>query len=241
MKDFIEVNNKRYHYLLIQKEIRFKGKAYISVREVRQGTAVEAADAGAAHLLRNGAKEIYFTCRDSAVTLPDILTTPGGRTFRHIYDMDWLEKDLSAFTPAETSLTLQPIDKKNAAGFQHIYNECFFGVPNGATYTRADVRDLLKPEREGAAGLLMADGEPIGIYELTFGETPEIDAVGVTAGKRGTGYGKQALALLLRKLRDRGSRSVRLLVCTANDNAYGLYIKNGFEKRSTQSRWYRMD
>lgn len=240
MKDFIEVNNKRVHYLLIQKEIRFKGKAYISVREVRNGSAQEAADAGAAHLLRNGAKEIYFTCRDNAVTLPEQFTTPGGRTFRSVYDMDWLEKDLANFKPEGTGLELQPIDKRNCGEFRRIYNECFFGVPNGATYTQTDVLELLKPEREGAAGLLLADGEAIGIYELTFGDTPEIDAVGVTAAKRGAGYGRKALSLLQGELQGRGARSVRLLVCTANENAYGLYIQNGFEKKSTQSHWYRM-
>ena len=241
MKDFIEVNNKRVHYMLVQKDIRFKGKAYISVRKVRGGSAAEAADTGAAHLQKNGAREIYFTCRDSAVTLPDVVTTPGGRTFRHVYDMDWLGKDVADFKVEETGLSLWPVDEKNHGQFQRIYNDCFYGVPNGATYTRTDVRKLMAPEREGAAGLLLADGEAIGIYELTFGETSEIDAVGITAAKRGAGYGRQALALLLGELRSRGAHSVRLLVCTANETAYGLYIKNGFEKKSTQSRWYRMD
>lgn len=241
MKDFIETDNRRYHCTLVQKEIRFKGKAYIILRELRAGSAPEAADTGAAHLRRNGAREIFFTCRDNAVTLQDAITTPGGRTFRHVYDMDWLEKDLADLAPPETGLSLQLLGKRNSADFLRIYNECFFGVPNGATYTHADVRKLLAPDDGHEAGLVLETGQPVGTWELSFGEAPEIQGLGITDTKRGLGYGRQGLGLLLGVLRRRGCRRAGLLVCTANEAAYGLYLKCGFEKKYTQSRWYRMD
>jgi ribosomal protein S18 acetylase RimI-like enzyme len=239
MKDSIEVKTKRYRYVLVQKEIRFKGVAYILVREARENSVTGAADAAAAHLEKNGAREITLTCSDQDVALPDIVTTPGGRTFRYVYDMDWLEKDLAGFNPVETPLCLQPITARNRSAFQRIYNECFFSVPNGATYTRSDVTKLLLNPAD--AGMVMRGGEAIGIYEMSSAKDAYIiDALGIAAPYRGTGYGRQVLHLLLAEIRKRGGRQAGLFVCTANETAYGLYLKAGFKKRYTRSRWYRM-
>ncbi len=241
MKDFIEIDNRRYRCTWVQKEIRFKGKAYAIARELRGASAPEAADAGSAHLLRNGAREIFFSCKDAdAAPLPDVFDTPAGRTFRHVYDMDWLEKDLTGLAPPKTALSLALLEKRNRAAFRRIYNECFFSIP-ASTYTRTDIQTLLVPDASREAGLVLEAGQPIGTYELSFDETPEIQGLGITSAKREMGYGRQALGLIADALRRRGFSRAGLLVCTANKTAYGLYLKEGFEKQRTQSRWYLMD
>jgi GNAT superfamily N-acetyltransferase len=71
-------------------------------------------------------------------------------------------------------------------------------------------------ENIGQISALQEDG---GVY---------IRAVGIIEEKRGRGYGRQLLAMLLRKLLDEGHIRFSLDVETANENALSLYTSCGF-------------
>ena len=55
------------------------------------------------------------------------------------------------------------------------------------------------------------------------------------------GLGREALETVLELLKEERCPQVRLLVSTANPQAYRLYRQMGFQKLKTYSAWYEVE
>lgn len=241
MEELLEMQNGTCRCTVILKEIPVKGKAYILLREWSPDSFPDMLDTAAARLMESGAREIY--CAGPGLTAGEMIRTKKW-TFRYHSDMDELEKGITApgFAVDYGELTFRELSSPNRSAFLRIYNECFFRVPNSATYTDADMDRIMGDPAHSEARVVFWGNEAVGIYELSF-ETaiPEIASLGVIAERRKTGIGKNTLRFIQESLGRAGYRRVSLKVSTANPDAYRLYRQIGFIRVSTLSHWYRAE
>lgn len=241
MEDMLDIRYKGCVCTVIQKEIAYKGKAYFILKEVRPESCREMIEYAAEHLTAMGAEKIYFTCSDKRAVFSEEILRTENLEFRYDGDMDYLEKEISPKDGLCESedLLFEGLSRANGRQFLCTYNDCFFEVPNSATYTDSDLDRLIEDPIHSWAGVIMQGDQVIGIYEISFeNEIPEIASIGLIKDKRGRRLGWKALHTLIGFLSDSGYRRVGLKVSTRNPNAYRLYLQTGFCKIKTLSRWY---
>lgn len=105
-------------------------------------------------------------------------------------------------------------------------------VHSGATGFRPDLWTLYSTSDSDVAVLLVNDGER--------GDSMRIVYIGVVSSWRGKRLGTRILSQRLCELRDRGVRSVELVVDVANDSARRVYERLGFApvaRRCVFARW----
>lgn len=241
VQDFTEITNEKYRYTVIQKEIPSKGKGYILVKRVQSGDFPAVVEGAAKQLALAGAKTIYCTCSDQNLRLPEAGFEAGDFSFRYDSNMDVLEKELPPFRERRdpAGFCVSKLSRDNQEAFLRVYNDCFFEVPNSETYTQADIRRIAGDPVHFYAAVVEQDGEAVGICELSFESLiPEIASIGIIEAKRGRGLGYGTLTYALNYLAHAGYRRASLRVSTQNPKAYALYLRNGFEKTKTLSRFY---
>lgn len=117
----------------------------------------------------------------------------------------------------------------------HLYNEAFHPHPWYQPFENAgDVADHL-----GASGFIMKgkDGGFAGIIPTKTSIV--IEPFGVAPEAQGKGVGKRFLHDLLTWLADNGYKTAKLTIWKANQPAWNLYTKAGFEPVSTNQFWKR--
>lgn len=223
----------QYSWQAIDAEIPAKGKGYLIVKEQAPDRAAGALREGAAALLDAGAVEVYVT------GLQDALVKAGPLPLEEAYEMVWMERSLAALDRPGGRLTLQPMEQQEGGKFLALYNECFFDVPNSATYTK---NDLTRMEQERCeAGFALLDGVPVGIYECRpDADMTELHSLGLVKRHRGQGLGRELTLGLMEMLRAKGETRCKLLTSTANEPACGLYRALGFTRTGVESKWYRL-
>lgn len=223
---------------IITKEIPAKGKGYMRILRCWPDQVDGLIRQGARSLLQQGATEIYAASLDPAAPLAEGSGDGYRLEFRH--DMLRLERLLDRTCPVpEGKLTLEPLSREKVGQWLTLYNECFFDVPNSATYGR---NDLERVQEEGSrCGLALLDGVPVGVYELDFqGADPEIAGIGLCKDFRGKGLGRELLRSVTALLAAEGFERTWLKVSTANIQAYPLYQSDGFVQTRLISHWYQV-
>ncbi|OUO40375.1 GNAT family N-acetyltransferase [Flavonifractor sp. An306] len=224
-------------YQLYPSEIGAKGKAYLALRRCRAEDVDETLQRGREELLGQGATEIYVTSSDPAAPLEEGVR--GGCRLVHVRDMLWMERELQELPAEAQGVTLVPLERSRGGAWLTLHNECFFDMPNSATYGPLDLERALS--QECRCGFVHWRDIPVGVYELALSQDlPEVEGIALCKDFRGKGLGRSLLAALLSQLRDAGYRRCRLLVATDNQNAFGLYRSMGFKAAGVQSQWFQM-
>ena len=127
------------------------------------------------------------------------------------------------------------------AAWLDVHNEAFAGHPEVGGMTVAELEMRLEQEWFDEQGLLMAwrDDELTGSCwtKLHPDGVGEIYLIGVRAGERGRGLGRQLVLAGLQYLADRrGATDGMLYVDTANTAALSLYVRLGFSAKTTIHR-----
>ena len=142
---------------IITREIPAKGKGYMKIRRCWPDQVDSLIRQGSRSLLLQGATEIYAASMDPAAPLAEGSGEGYRLEFRH--DMLRLGRPLDRTCPLpEGKLTLEPLSREKVGQWLTLYNECFFDVPNSATFGR---NDLERAQAEGSrCGLALLDGVP---------------------------------------------------------------------------------
>ena len=223
---------------IITRETPAKGKGYMKIRRRWPDQVDSLIRQGSRSLLLQGATEIYAASMDPAAPLAEGSGEGYRLEFRH--DMLRLERPLDRTCPLpEGKLTLEPLSREKVGQWLTLYNECFFDVPNSATFGR---NDLERAQAEGSrCGLALLDGVPVGVYLLGFQEDdPEIEGIGLCKDFRGRGLGRELLYSVMALLAQEGFDRAWLSVSTANTQAYPLYQSAGFVQTRLISHWYQV-
>ena len=223
----------RFNWQAIDAEIPAKGKGYLILKETEREKLFPALREGAEALLSSGATEIYVT--GQAIAPMD----EEGLHLSEVHQMLWMERSLEDAPASTGRIVLRPMEQGEGGKFLALYNECFFDVPNSATYTR---NDLERMEREHCQmGFALSDGVIVGIYELRPDQDmPEICSLGLAKVRRGVGLGRELLLALMEKLKKQEERRCKLMVSSANIPARCLYERVGFRQSKVISHWYRL-
>lgn len=224
-------------YEVFAEEIPAKGKGYLALRRCKSEEVSELLSRGREELLSLGAAELFVTS-----TAPEAPLREGGWdgfSLIHIRDMLWMERDLDAI-PVETGgVVLTPLTRERGGAWLALHNECFFDMPNSATYGSKDLERALSSEY--CCGFVQWRNIPVGVYGLDMSQTPPIiDGIALHKDFRGKGLGRKLLAAVLCRLSDKGCQRCRLLVATDNDSAFALYRLMGFKAAGVQSQWFQM-
>jgi ribosomal protein S18 acetylase RimI-like enzyme len=244
MEDIIDINNKGCSYTVVQKEVPNKRKGYIILKKVNEYCYQDIVEVAANQLIAIGAEKIYLTCTDKNAAIFEEVIQTKNYAFQYDSDMDCLEREILSTDSfdGDEDLLFTKLSLENQKDFLCTYNECFFDVPNSATYTDADINRLINDSTNFQAGLIIQNKKVIGIYEISMEtETPEIASIGIIQEKRGQRLGWKALNFLLKFLSQTECKRVSLKVSTKNPNAYTLYLKMGFSKMDTLSKWYLLN
>ncbi|SMC72555.1 GNAT family N-acetyltransferase [Papillibacter cinnamivorans] len=240
MEDVTEVREEALHYFVIRKEIPFKGKAYILVRRCRADVLPSLLRELTGDLLRLGAKQVFCSVTDPSLVLSEESFFAGEYLFRFDGTVDCLERGTTAegFESPDPGFRAEPLTRENAPVFLTMYNECFFSVPNSATYGEEDIRRML--ENRVFEGILFTfRGATAGLLELSYQDlVPELASVAVSERFRGRGLGRDIVLYGLEHLRQRGHFLAFLRVSSRNTAAYHLYLSLGFRQTDVASRWY---
>lgn len=223
-------------YRVITQEIDAKDKGYLLIRRCPPEALWETVRRGVAQLLEAGASLLFAASLD-----PDAPLTGGthqGLRLIFAHEMVRMERPTDSMKPAGT-IALEPLTRQKGGQWLTLHNECFFDVPNSATFGPDDLERALGPEF--CCGFVLRNGIPVGIYELNCAEdTPEIEGIGLVKDIRGQGLGTELLRACLTLLAEKGAACCCLRVSTANTAACGLYRREGFRQTAVLSRWYQI-
>lgn len=239
MNDFIELNEDNKKYLIVLKELKPKDKGYIIIKKCTKLNYIDIIDETTNILKSHNAKDIYMTLPSDIVSGDEINT----KKYTYNYDSKMISMiyniDDNLCTKDLDNLKFVPLSIINSASFIKIYNECFFDVPNSATYTDEDIYRLLE-DNKCKGSLIQYNGEYVGICEIDYkNDIPEIASIGILNNFRNNGLGHKSLGYIMNKLYKTNFNSVKLLVSSKNIDAYNLYIKYGFKYENVKSIWYK--
>lgn len=224
-------------YQKITREIPAKGKAYLIISRCGWEELDETLCRAREELLAEGATEIYACSTENAAPLEE--GTGTGYRLVHVRDLLWMERELSALPSSPRKVDLTPLSRERGGAWLALHNECFFEMPNSATYGPQDLERALS---EGhACGFVEADGVTVGVYELDLaGETPEIEGIGLHKDFRGKGLGRALLYAAMEQLAAMGHSRCKLMVATDNEGAFALYRSAGFRAAGVKSKWFQV-
>lgn len=222
----------------VEKEIPYRGKGYLILRQCPPEELEAVLDREAAALFSLGAKQVYVSSGDSDAAFRGGMLGPWRLTFRH--EMLDLFRELDESRPRPNGrLRLELLDQGREAEWLDCYNEGFFRVPNAQTYLPEDLEEVRA--KGGLLGFALLRGRPVGVYELLpGGECPEISGIALRESVRGQGLGRELLLSTMDLLADLGKSRCRLLVSTGNIPALTLYRETGFGEDMVRGRWYEV-
>lgn len=203
---------------LILREIPHRSIAYVQLRRIQ---ALAPLVAECAEFCRGCGAETVLVSQGPE-PLPGLV---------HDHDMLRLRVQKDALPPLTDPVPLLPMTEENDAIYQRVYNRCFAGVSNAATYDRAQIRRIYQKNQQA---FLALDGDiPCGMGEL---HGNELAAVGLLPEFRGKGLSR---ALTLSLLALCPGPTVELTAASDNEPALGLYDSLGFTVFQRLSAWYR--
>lgn len=194
---------------LALREVSYRQEAYITVGAVSDGKRFLEEAAGFCTAV--GAESVYATGHEAAERFPLYNTV-----LLLAADKESLEK---------TTACLFPVTEETASEWKRLYNEKFRKVPNAATITDKDIKDIM-----GSCYFVLRDGVLLGIGKA------EGDRIGAIAAFV-PGAGKDVVLALAHSLP--GDR-VTIEVASANPKAYNLYERLGFIKVQERIKWYKI-
>ena len=211
MKDFPVFDTQFGIASLVLKEIPYKGKAYILLREVWDAEGLLRECVSFCRMV--GAEEIYAAGHESLEQYP--------------YHTAILEMRGEAVVDLRELESLFPVTEATVGRWREIHNERLRDIPNSATMTAQDEKRILE---SGGAYFVHHEGELLGIGWL---QEPELLALAAVK----PGLGRKVMNTMLSLVE--GSQ-VELSVASTNERAIRLYEKMGFIKTREISRWYRV-
>lgn len=224
-------------YQIFAGEITAKGKGYLVIQHCRTGELEELVNRGRQELLNQGATELFVASKDPGAPLEEGCL--GECRLEFVRDILILQRDLSQLPGQPERLTLEPLTRARGGAWLALHNECFFEMPNSATYGPADLERAL--EEGHRCGFTLVDGVTVGVYELDLTQDlPEIEGIALHKDARGQGLGRELLYGTMGLLAEEGFQCCKLLVATDNEGAFSLYRRNGFKAAGIQSKWFRM-
>ncbi|MEJ5965755.1 GNAT family N-acetyltransferase [Flavonifractor porci] len=224
-------------YQIYPGEITAKGKAYLVIEQCRADELDEVLAQGREKLLSLGATELFVTSHDPAAPLEEGCRE--GCRLEFVRDMLILQRDLSQLPGQCQRLSMEPLTRERGGAWLALHNECFFEMPNSATYGPQDLDRAL--EEGHRCGFAVVNGVRIGVYELDLTqEIPEIEGIALHKDVRGQGLGRELLRGAMALLGEAGFDQCKLLVASDNESAFSLYRRTGFKAAGIQSKWFRM-
>ena len=194
---------------LALKEVAYRQEAYITVGAVSDGKKFLEEAAGFCRAV--GAEHVYATGHEAAEQYPHYNTV--------------LLLQASKDSLEETDAYLFPVTEETADRWQSLYNEKFRKVPNAATVTQKDMKEILP-----TCYFVHRDGTLLGIGKA------QDDRIGAIASFV-PGGGKDVVLALARAL---SADTVTIEVASANPKAYNLYERLGFIKIEERIKWYKI-
>lgn len=224
-------------YQIFAAEITAKGKGYLVVQHCRTGELEELLNRGRQELLSLGATELLVASRDPGAPLEEGCL--GECRLEFVRDILILQRDLSRLPGQPQRLRLEPLTRERGGAWLALHNECFFEMPNSATYGPNDLERAL--EEGHSCGFAVVNGVTAGVYELDLTqEMPEIEGIALHKDLRRQGLGRELLYGTMALLAGAGYERCKLLVASDNESAFSLYRRTGFKAAGIQSRWFRM-
>lgn len=224
-------------YEIYSGEIVAKGKGYLVISRCRSGELNELLAQGRQELLGLGATELYVSSRAPGQPLEE--GDWGEFRLEFARDMLELQRALPQAATQSSRLTLKPLTRERGGAWLTLHNECFFEMPNSATYGPADLERAMAEGHR--CGFAVVDGVAVGIYELDLTQDPpEIEGIALRKALRGRGLGRELLQEVMELLAGAGYSRCRLLVASDNESAFSLYRRTGFKAAGIQSKWFRI-
>lgn len=225
---------------LIDQEIAPKGKCYLICNRFDPADFEQTLEKMCDKAADQGARTVYFACRDAHNTLDANAFCAGGYEFTFYSSFDVLTKVLADMPPClDGILRWKPLRESTVKLWIELYNESFYDVPNSRTMTDQEAAAVIWDEKR-FGGFFMVGGEPVGVFELNYeGAVPEIAAICIRPQFRGQGYGVRGLEALETRLASEGQITAELLVASANPRAKELYEAHGYAFARHISRWYQ--
>ena len=212
MRDFPVFTTEHGAASLVLREIPYKSIAYITLQDTLQPEALlqECVD----FCRVAGARKIYATGHKILEQYP-------------LHTAMWKMRRLRCNMPVIDAVPI-PITEQNVEFWRSLHNQKMADIPNAATMTVADSKQLLT---RGAGYFIYREKELLGIG-VAAGDTVE----SVIACKRGAGAD-----VLLALCTCLTSDHIYLGVASANMPARKLYDRLGFIKTEELSRWYTVE
>ncbi len=244
--------NKYWDYLLVQREILPKKKAYLIIRRCKMECFSRLLTRILHQAARNGARWIYVVDMEEW----DQETIESQRREREKKELGYgrlaegqrygyyalkrshcyleMEKRLSAVekdgVKNNRTIRIKALEKGESQRWLSLYNNAFFMVPGSATYDEA----LL--EEDGVKGChffwICADEARIGTLISVPNQekrTLGIDGIAIKEEYQGKGYGKEVLQLIGEYAWSKGFEKLTLLVADTNLRAKHVYEQAGFQ------------
>lgn len=163
--------------------------------------------------------------------------------FTHIYDVVIMKynRDESKVFKSNKEMELKPLSILNSHEYMNIQNEAFKNSPNGAIIDEVEVKDYIVQyaNNEDLIGICSDQKKACGIYELSIdGNIGWIDTIGIMPIYQNKGLGSALIVKCIKKLYDKNSDEIKLLVITSNDIAVTMYKESGFEEEKVFSYWF---
>lgn len=233
----IHVENKYMDYIVVQREILPKQKAYIIINRCVDSDFNRTILRLSKQATRNGAKTVHICDREGRLC-------EGYRADYFTFHFDtsvykmvlrrpfaWKKKEVPM-------IQLEELRDYNIGAFLQVQSEAFADVPNGVSYDENGVKMILKHPMAGAWLIRDREDQLIGVAEWEVKEEEfRIAMIGVLPSVQGKGYGKAILLHLVEKASVYGL-PVSLLVASKNDQACMLYEMAGFAATENVSDWY---
>lgn len=247
LENYIIGKNKDWEYRLIQKEIPYKGKAYVQIKACQDELFEDLLKRLTKKAWWNGAKEVYVSdVRENRIY--DGMKA-GTYIYQHAYDMELMERELESSEEVRISkrglqsalreIMFKQVELEDAQEYCELFNRNFGMIEASETYTPEDIK---KSSRNPFQELYFIEykGLRAGIFEVYDWDSEiELQAVSIDEEYRGQGLAKKAVYKFLEESKKARKAKVKLIVCSLNENAKGLYQSLGFTKIKNKSSWYR--
>ncbi len=211
MRDFPIFTTTHGVASLTLKEIPYNGDAYITVRDTSEP------------------RELVEECLDFCRTVGAKRVFGTGHSVLEEYPLYSviLKMRVAVESLPEFDAALFPVTEETLEQWRDLYNEKMASVPNAATMTKTDAKDMLE---RGEGYFVHKDGKLLGIGMVGKETIKAIAAVE-------PGAGEQVLCTLCHGLMH---EYAELEVAAENTRAMRLYERLGFMKTAEVSRWYKI-
>ena len=237
LKKEVHIENKYMDYIVVQREIMSKQKAYIIINRCVEEDFNRTIVRLAKQATRNGAKTVhicdrqqrlyegyqadYFTFEFDTAFYKMVLKKPFAWSKKEVLPIQWMDLSFN-----------------NSQDFLQIQQEAFADVPNGMSYSEKEVKEIMENPMAKAGLISDSNGSLIGVAEWEIKDNEfRIAMIGILPKEQGKGYGKSILCYIVEKAQNY-EKPISLLVASKNDRACMLYEMAGFVSTEKVSDWY---